>query len=100
MSSAASGTLQQQAFVTGPRVTKQMPGSDRLADRLGHDRRAALLAADRELDVAADQRVEHRQVALAGKYRRGGRLDDRLVDEGLGGYPAQFVGVLRTASFR
>ena len=55
----------------GPRVTMQMPGpAGELAVGVGHVRGADLVAAGDEADRRVVERVEHRQVALAGHAER------------------------------
>ena len=73
----------------GPRVTKQMPGRPReLALRLGHEGRAAFLAAADEADAVAVlvEAVEHGQEAFAG-HAEGGvhALGDQGLDQGVAG---------------
>ena len=71
----------------GPRVTKQMPGRPvDLADGFRHHRRAALVAAHGDGDVAVVKRIEHGEIAFAG-HAEGvlDAVDDQLVDQHLGG---------------
>jgi hypothetical protein len=51
---------------------------------VGHVRRAGLVPADHVAEVGVAQRVEHRQVALAGDAEEAvGAVDPELVDEDL-----------------
>ncbi len=57
-----------------------------LADRLGHHRSAALMAAHGDGDVAVVKRIEHGEIALAGHAEDvADTVDDQLVDQHLGG---------------
>ena len=73
----------------GPRVTKQMPGpAAQLALRLGHERRAAFLAAADEADVLAVlvKAVEHREDSFRRARRSGvDALRDQGLDQGVAG---------------
>ena len=61
----------------------------RLADRLGHHRRAALLPADRERDVAVMEGVERREIAFA-RHAEGvpHAMRDQLIDENFAAGPS------------
>ena len=83
----AMWTPAEALVAPGPRVTKQMPGRPgQLADRLRHHGGAAFLAADRDLDVAIMEGVEHRKVAFARNAERVvDAIGDQVVDQHLGG---------------
>ena len=58
----------------------------RLADGFRHHRRAALVAAHGDFDVAVVKRIEHGEIALAGHAEGvADTVDDQLVDQHLGG---------------
>ena len=69
----------------GPRVTKQMPGRPvALPMRFGRHRRAALVAADGELDVAVVEGVERGEIAFP-RHAKGvaHAVDDQLIHQDL-----------------
>ena len=85
----------------GPRVTKADAGAaGGLADRLRHHRRAALLPADRERDLAIVKGVERREVALARHAEHMlHAVGDQLVDQNLAARPGAVIGAHGFSAF-